>query len=610
MATRKKADAVDEVVEAGEENIPQSSEKPKKRKARKSSENLIPNSQRSPSELRKQCSKGGKKSGETRRAKKAVKEALKKAPTDVMDWLYSLQPDSKTREVLSEKLGIPIDEIDSVEKVSAVSMYSQVRKGNVKAFEALERKKSSSDDSNLRKQELKLKEKELQIKDERHKAEMAELEAKTKDSEDNYHGIPVLAIGPKYAELVFDIENRRHSEYVLPGGRGSLKSSFISIAIVDQLQKHSNLNALVLRNVANTLGDSVYAQIEWAIDKLDLNDKWVAKKSPLKFVNKKTGQQILFRGADEPAKLKSLKTKIGYIGLLWLEELDQFAGPEAVRNIEQSAIRGGDDAIIFKSFNPPRSAINWANKYILVPKESRMVFKSDYRSVPKEWLGKTWIEEAEFLKKVNPQAYENEYLGIANGDGGNVFTNVETREITNDEIAEFDRILQGVDWGWDPDPFHYSRMHYDSARMILYIFGEIRCNRKGNEETAQMIKDTFNRTWKTSDGREVEESVFDSNIICDSAENKSVADYKAFGLPARAAVKGPGSVPYSMKWLQRLKKIVIDPTRCPATAKEFAEYEYERDKDGNIISGYPDMNNHAIDSVRYATQPVWKRKGQ
>ena len=146
--------------------------------------------------------------------------------------------------------------------------------------------------------------------------------------------------------------------------------------------------------------------------------------------------------------------------------------------------------------------------------------------------------------------------------------------------------------------------------MILYIFGEIRCNRKGNEETAQMIKDTFNRTFETSDGRTVEESVYDSNIICDSQENKSVADYKAFDLPARAAVKGPGSVSYSMKWLQRLKKIVIDPVRCPATAKEFAEYEYERDKDGNIISGYPDMNNHAIDSVRYATQPVWKRKGQ
>ena len=141
MATRKKANTVDEVVEADEENIPQGSEKAKKKKARPTDKNLVPISSRSSDEARKMGKKGGKKSGETRRARKAVKEALKKAPTDVMDWLYSLQPDSKTKEVLSEKLGIPIDEIDSVEKVSAVSMYSQVRKGNVKAFEALEKKK-------------------------------------------------------------------------------------------------------------------------------------------------------------------------------------------------------------------------------------------------------------------------------------------------------------------------------------------------------------------------------------------------------------------------------------------------------------------------------------
>ena len=99
-------------------------------------------------------------------------------------------------------------------------------------------------------------------------------------------------------------------------------------------------------------------------------------------------------------------------------------------------------------------------------------------------------------------------------------------------------------------------------------------------------------------------------ITADSAEPKSVADYRSYGLVCRGAVKGPGSVDYSMKWLQALVRIVIDPVRCPDTAKEFTAYEYDRNKAGEVISGYPDRDNHHIDAVRYGTEPIWKRRGQ
>lgn len=99
-------------------------------------------------------------------------------------------------------------------------------------------------------------------------------------------------------------------------------------------------------------------------------------------------------------------------------------------------------------------------------------------------------------------------------------------------------------------------------------------------------------------------------ITADSAEPKSVGDYRDYGALCRPAIKGPDSVRYGIKWLQSLKSIVIDPVRCPETAKEFQNYEYERTDDGDIISGYPDENNHSIDSVRYAMERVWRRKGQ
>ena len=99
-------------------------------------------------------------------------------------------------------------------------------------------------------------------------------------------------------------------------------------------------------------------------------------------------------------------------------------------------------------------------------------------------------------------------------------------------------------------------------------------------------------------------------ITADSAEPKSVADYRSYGLYCHGAEKGPGSVEYSMKWLQSLAHIYIDPARCPDTYREFTEYEYERTKDGEIVSGYPDANNHHIDAVRYALEPVWRRRGR
>ena len=83
---------------------------------------------------------------------------------------------------------------------------------------------------------------------------------------------------------------------------------------------------------------------------------------------------------------------------------------------------------------------------------------------------------------------------------------------------------------------------------------------------------------------------------------KSIADFKEMNFAMRGAKKGPGSVEYSMKWLSSLNKIIIDPVRCPESAEEFINYEYERDKNGGVISGYPDADNHSIDSVRYALE--------
>lgn len=408
--------------------------------------------------------------------------------------------------------------------------------------------------------------------------------------------IPARLIAPAFIQDHLDILEHGHTEYVEKGGRGSTKSSFISLEIVALLKNNPQMHALCCRKVGNTLQSSVYNQILWAIDALGLLEEFEATKAPMEVTYKSTGQKIYFRGADDPMKLKSTKPPFGYIGILWFEELDQFAGEEECRNIRQSIIRGGDEAYIFKSFNPPKTKNNWANKEFAVQKENRHITHSDYRSVPVKWLGRAFLEEAEDQQENNPAAYEHEYLGVPNGSGGMVFENVVADEITDQQIAAFDRVLNGLDWGYYPDPWAFNRMHYDAARRTLYIFDELTAYKKGNRETA----DALLERGLTREDR----------ITADSAEPKSVADYQKFGLRCFGAVKGPGSVEYSMKWLQSLAKIVIDPLRCPDTYEEFTEYEYERTKDGEIISGYPDADNHHIDAVRYATENIWRKRGQ
>lgn len=403
-------------------------------------------------------------------------------------------------------------------------------------------------------------------------------------------------IGPAFRYVAHDVFHHGHTHYDLSGGRGSLKSSFVSIAVPLLIAANPNVHALVLRKVANTIRDSVYAQYIWAIGELGMAEYWETKVSPMELIYKPTGQKIMFRGADDPMKIKSIKVPFGYIAITHFEEKDQFAGRAEIRTILQSTMRGGSTFWNFESYNPPISRDNWANKDSLEDRADRMCHKSTYLEAPPEWLGEQFLAEAEYLKETDERAYQHEYLGIPTGTGGNVFENLEIRTIDDEEINTFDRIYNGVDWGYFPDPWAFNRCYYDAARRTLYIFDELKANKKGNRETADMLLEHGITRYDM--------------IIADSAEPKSVADYNKFGLKCIGAQKGPGSVEYSMKWLQSLPKIVIDPKRCPCASEEFAEYEYERNRDGEIISGYPDRDNHHIDAVRYATEMIWKRPGQ
>ena len=389
-----------------------------------------------------------------------------------------------------------------------------------------------------------------------------------------------------YDKVLKDILRHDHVHYVFPGGRGSTKSSFVGIVIPLLVVSNPGVHAACFRKVGATIQNSIRAQIEWGIGKLGLQDYFnipKAYQNPITFTP--TGQKIYFLGLDNPQKVKSIKPIFGYIGVTWFEELDQFSGDNEIRSVLQSTMRGGDKYWDFRTFNPPISKNNWANVY--ADKASSLtrtlVVRNNYLDVPRIWLGEEFIEEAEDLKAVNPRAYQHEYMGIATGTGGDVFENASDLRMPNTMVKSFDHIYNGIDWGFARDPFRFVRMHFDAKKLDLYIFDEFTSYKTRNEDNFRMLYEEEKKIKK-----------YTELVIADSAEQKSIADFKAYGAYIRPAKKGPDSIRYGIKWLQGLRNIYIDKKRCPETYYEFVNYEYERDRDGNFISAYPDENNHCL----------------
>ena len=511
---------------------------------------LIPLNKRTKEEQKEITTKGGKASGEARRKKRTMLDVLEKTLGQV--------PKTRNKEGLT------------YQELATLGLVKGAMGGNPKNYEII---------NNL----------------------MQEQEKKN-ETINKYIYIPAKDMPRSFVDVYRDIQDRKHYEYWFEGGRGSDKSSMWSEIVAELLENNPNMCALLIRKVGNTLKDSVYSQMQWGIDKLgetyqEIPLHWKATKSPLEIVNQNTGQIIYFRGADDPVKIKSIKPpKDKYIGIVVYEEFDQMYGRNEVGTIDRSVIRGGTDFIMIRVYNTPNSSQHFVNKEKKIPKADRLIHRSTYLDVPIEWLGQKFIDEAEYMKSVNEKQYRNIYLGEETGTGGNVFENIELRTITDEEINNFDYIYQGIDFGWFPDPLAWTKMCYNPSQRTLYIFDEFVVNKMSNADVWEHLKSDKGVT-------------NDDIIIADSAEPKSIGDFRMYGSSMRGAEKGPESVKYSMKWLSALAKIVIDPIRCPVSAEEFSTYEYEKDKDDNYISAYVDKNNHCIDSVRYGLNNIWKKRG-
>ena len=399
-------------------------------------------------------------------------------------------------------------------------------------------------------------------------------------------------IGPAYYDVFCDLEEKQHLHYWFTGGRGSLKSSFVFIYIIYSMTRdYSNgdvSHCVALRKVKDTVFDSLYQNFLWAIDLLGVSDLWSGTTSPMKL---RIGENtILFRGCKDRKdyqKIKSIKFSKGACRYGVFEELTEFDGMDEIIQILASLFRNTDVAQCFYMYNPPISKHNWVNVEVKVKDDSRYVHKSTYLSAPPEWLGKIFIEEANKIKRLNYRKYKHVYLGASIGEGLEIYKNVINRTISDKEIETFDNLHRGVDFGFTQDASCYVECYYDEKNLRLYIIDEVYGHGIKNKMLYALIypKSTYNL------------------IRGDSAEPRTISELRDLGLNIIGAKKGKDSKNHGIKFLSDLNAIIIDKKRTPNVASDFGMYEYEKNKEGNVILEYP-KEPHASAATRYALNDI------
>lgn len=387
---------------------------------------------------------------------------------------------------------------------------------------------------------------------------------------------------------------------VCKGGRGSGKSSDIAHIITQLLMRYA-VNAVGIRRVDNTLEQSIYEQMKWAIAEQGVTHLFKFNKSPLRITYVPRGNYMIFRGAQDPERIKSLKDSRFPFAIGWIEELAEFKTEDEVTTITNSLLRGElADGLFYKffySYNPPKRKQSWVNKKYETSFQSDNTFvhHSTYKDNP--FISKEFIKEAVATKQRSERRYEWEYEGKAIGSGVVPFDNLKVKKgcITDEMAINFDNMRNAVDFGYATDPLAFVRWHYDKKKNGIYAVDELYGQKISNREFAK---------WVHKKGYQSDE------IFADSAEPKSIAELKnEHGVKrVKGVKKGPDSVEYGEQWLDDLDFICIDPLRTPKIAWEFENIDYQTDKDGNPKPRLEDKDNHTIDATRYALSEDMKQQ--
>lgn len=393
-------------------------------------------------------------------------------------------------------------------------------------------------------------------------------------------------VGKNYA----DFWNTKQRYRVCKGSRGSKKSKTAALNMIYRLMEYPLANGLCVRRYSNTLRDSVYSDLKWAIHKFGLDDIFECTVSPMQITRIKTGQKILFRGLDDGLKITSISVDYGVLCFVWVEEAYEISNEDDFNKLDMS-IRGEVPDGYFKqitlTFNP-WSANSWLKSRFFDVEDDDIFTKTT------TWKQNEWLDESDrniFMKmqETNPRRYRIEGDGEWGIAEGLIYEKVRFEEFDIDTIRAIPGIKAafGLDFGFT-DPNAFVCLMIDNAAMKIYVFDEWYKTGVTNKIIAQVIKD------KGYGGQK---------IICDCAEPKSIAELQEEGIKAEPSRKGKDSVNHGIQLIQNYE-IIVHERHCPEFKKEIQNYCWETDKNGRPTDKPDHEFSHGMDSMRYAASKI------
>nr|DAJ29957.1 MAG TPA: terminase large subunit [Caudoviricetes sp.] len=390
-----------------------------------------------------------------------------------------------------------------------------------------------------------------------------------------------------------DFWNFKGRYRVCKGSRASKKSKTTALFFIYSMMKYPGANLLVIRKVYRTLKDSCFTDLKWAINRLQVNEYWSIKESPLKITYIPTGQKILFRGLDDPLKVTSITVETGNLCWAWIEEAYEINKEQDFNMLDES-IRGKIEEPLYKQITitlNPWNERHWIKKrFFDVEDENIMAKTTNYKC--NEWLDDSDKKLFEDMKKNNPRRYQVAGLGNWGIVEGLVYENWEEKEFDVNEISKRKGVKSafGLDFGYTNDPSAFFCGLIDVANKEIYVFDEIYKKAMKNRQIAEEI---------------IRKGYGKEKIVADSQEPKSIDELYDLGLKGvRKSRKGRDSINNGVQYIQDYK-IIIHP-RCVNFITEISNYMWDKDKFDNPINKPVDDFNHLMDAMRYALESYSK----
>jgi len=394
---------------------------------------------------------------------------------------------------------------------------------------------------------------------------------------------------------------------VVKGSRASKKSKTTALWYITKMMEYPGANLLVVRKTYRTLKDSCFTELKWAINRLEVNEWWDVKESPLEITYKPTGQKIYFRGLDDPLKVTSITVDVGSLCWMWIEEAYEIMNEDDF-NILDESIRGQVEEGLFKqitlTFNP------WNEHHWIKKRFFDADADSDILAITTNYLCNEWLDAAdkkvfETMKKNNPRRYKVAGLGDWGIVEGLVFENWEEKVFRFMCKAEYDKLTEkpidvvisdklksafGLDFGYTNDPSALWCGMVDIDNKLIYVFDEMYETGLSNEKIYSNINKMGYRKEK---------------VRADSAEPKSIDRLRELGCSnIRAARKGKDSINNGIDYIQDFK-IIIHP-KCVNFITEISNYTWDKDKFGKKLNKPIDDFNPLMDAMRYALEDFSK----